>query len=105
METGTADQQTIYRDDNPLLREVIKAFNSTVFTQINGYLAHQSMLASIDKECDRRAMENSERFMQQAFNSSVACLAEFRQRVRSEVDKNITDIIDVRYTHFFNFYN
>lgn len=97
LETGTTDQQAVYRDDNPLLREVVKAFNSTVFTQINGYLAHKSMIVSSDKECDRVATEKSDRLMREAFDKAVVCLAEFRQRVRSEVSKTITDILDVRY--------
>lgn len=97
LETGTKDQQAVYRDDNPLMREVVKAFNSTVFTQINGYLAHKSMLVSSDKECDRVAAEKSEQAMRAAFDTTVACLAVFRQRVRSEVSPNITEIVDVRH--------
>lgn len=94
--TGTRDQQAVYRDDNPLLREVIKAFNTTVFTQIRGYLAHKSMLVSNDIRCDQAALENADRLMRTAFNKSVTCLAEFRQRVRTEVSKEFTEISEVR---------
>lgn len=95
LNAGKPEQIAAYRDDNPILREVLVAFNKTIQTQINGYSAHKAMLISSDKECDRKAVEKADTTMQKAFDETVECLIQFRHRVRSEVTPSITNIRDV----------
>ncbi|XP_031624113.1 uncharacterized protein LOC116341290 [Contarinia nasturtii] len=92
---GKPEQTAAYFDDNPLLREVLKEFNKTAQTQVNGYAAHKSMLISTDKECDRIAQEKADTFMQKTFDDTVECLILFRHRVRSEVQPELTNIREV----------
>lgn len=95
LNAGKPEQMAAYRDDNPVMKEVLKAFNKTVQTQVNGYSAHTAMLISNDQECDRLAKEKADAIMKKAFEETVTCLVTFRQRIRSEVETNITDIRDV----------
>lgn len=78
-----------------MLKEVVKEFNTTVKTQINGYLTHKSMLVSNDKKCDQKANENADKLMKAAFDKTVLCLEEFRHRIRTEVKAHYTEIGDV----------
>lgn len=67
LNNGNPEQQSAYRDDNPVLMEVLKEFNKTIHTQVRGYTAHKAMLISNDSECDRIANEKAGAIMQQAF--------------------------------------
>lgn len=96
LNAGKPEQIAAYRDDNPILREVILAYNKTVQTLINGYSVHKAMLISNDNECDRKAVEKADATMQKAFDDTTECLIQFRHRVRSIVPSEITRIIDVR---------
>lgn len=95
LETGTEEQKAVYQDKNPVLKEVQKVFNTTLLTEINGYLVHKSMLSSPDQECDRKYAEKADEILRGAFDRTVECLTQFRQRVRTEVDSSIEDIRDV----------
>lgn len=95
LNAGKPEQITAYRDDNPILREVLKEFNKTMQTQVNGYAVHKAMLISDDENCDRKAVDRANLIMQKAFDDTVECLIQFRQRVRSEIKSNITDIREV----------
>lgn len=93
LDTGTSEQKRVYCDDNPILKDVKKFFNQTLMTQVSGYFVHRSMLSSGNNdECDRKAKEICEKILRESFNETVACYAQFHQRVRSEVDTSITDI-------------
>lgn len=95
LNAGKPEQTFAYRDDNPILREVLKEFNKTMQTQVNGYAVHKSMLISDEKDCDRKAIDRANSIMQKAFDDTVDCLIQFRQRVRSEIKPNITNIREV----------
>lgn len=97
LNAGKPEQITAYRDDNPVLKEVLKVYNQTVQTQVNGYAVHKSMLTSNDAECDRKAVENADAIMQKAFDDTTECLIHFRLRVRSEVKPDIKNIRDVSF--------
>lgn len=92
---GKPEQMAAYRDDNPILKEVLKVFNKTIQTYINGLVAQKSMLNSNDKECDRKAIEKANDIMKKAFDGTTECLIIFRQRIRAEVNSTITDIREV----------
>lgn len=96
MNNGKPEQIAAYRDDNPILMEVLKVFNKTVQTQVRGYMAHKAMLISNDTECDRNASEKADGIMQRAFDDTTECLITFRQRVRSEVNSSIKNIREVK---------
>lgn len=95
LNAGRPEQIAAYRDDNPVLKEVLKVYNQTVQTQVNGYAVHKSMLTSNDTECDRKAVEKANAIMQKAFDDTTECLIRFRHRVRSEVEPNIKSIKEV----------
>lgn len=95
LNAGKPEQIVAYRDDNPILKEVLKVFNKTIQTQVNGYAAHKSMLISSDKECDSKAIEKAKTIMDKQFDGTTECLITFRHRVRAEVSSSITDIRDV----------
>lgn len=95
LNAGKPEQTAAYFDENPILKLVLKEFNKTVQTQVNGYAVHKSMLISPDKECDRIAEEKADKIMQKTFDDTVECLIQFRQRVRSEVQPELTDIREV----------
>lgn len=96
LNAGKPDQTAAYCDDNPILREILKHFNKTVQTQVNGYAVHKAMLISSDQNCDVKAMEKADSVMQKAFDDTVECLIQFRQRIRSEVKSDVTDIREVK---------
>lgn len=96
MNNGRPEQIAAYRDDNPILMEVLKVFNKTIQTQVLGYTAHKAMLVSNDTECNRNAIENADKIMQQAFDNTTECLITFRQRVRTEVNPSIINIREVK---------
>lgn len=96
MNNGRPEQITAYRDDNPVLMEVLKVFNKTIETQVLGYSAHKAMLVSNDTECDRSAIEKADAIMQHAFDDTTECLISFRQRVRAEVNPSIKNIREVK---------
>lgn len=95
LNAGKPEQKAAYRDDNPILRPIHIHFNKTVQTQINGYAIHRVMLTSSDENCDRKAAESADAIMQKAFDDTVECLMQFRNRVRAEVNPDITDITEV----------
>lgn len=95
LNAGKPEQTAAYRDDNPILREVLKEFNKTMQTQVNGYAVHKSMLISDQKDCDSKAVDRANSIMQKAFDDTVECLIQFRHRVRAEVKADITSIKDV----------
>lgn len=92
---GKPEQIAAYRDDNPILKEVLKVFNKTIQTQVNGYAVHKSFLTSDDIECDRKAIVNADKIMKKAFDDTTECLIVFRHKVRSEVSSDIMDIREV----------
>lgn len=96
MNNGRPEQIAAYRDDNPVLMEVLKVFNKTIETQVLGFTAHKAMLVSNDSECDRNAIEKADAIMQQAFDDTTECLISFRQRVRAEVNPSIKNIREVK---------
>lgn len=96
LNNGRPEQIAAYRDDNPILMEVLKVFNKTIQTQVLGYTAHKAMLVSNDTECDRNAIEKADKIMQQAFDNTTECLITFRQRVRTEVNPSIINIREVK---------
>lgn len=96
MNNGNPEQIAAYRDDNPVLIEVLKVFNKTIQTQVRGYMAHKAMLVSNDTVCDRNASEKADSIMQRAFDDTTECLIAFRQRVRSEVNPSIKNIREVK---------
>lgn len=96
LNNGRPEQIAAYRDDNPILMEVLKVFNKTIETQVLGYTAHKAMLVSNDTECDRKANEKADAIMQQAFDDTTECLISFRQRVRTEVNPSIKNIREVK---------
>lgn len=112
LNNGKPEQIAAYRDDNPVLMEVLKVFNKTVQTQVRGYMAHKAMLVSNDTECDRSASEKADSIMQHAFDETTECLISFRQRVRAEVNSSIKNIREVKkrrktmyvFCHFTIFY-
>lgn len=95
LNAGKPEQIAAYRDDNPILKEVLKEFNKTMQTQINGYAVHKAMLISKAKDCDSKAIDRANAIMKKAFDDTVECLIVFRGRVRSEVKPDITDIREV----------
>lgn len=93
LETGTVEQKRVYQDDNPIIKEVQKFFNQTLLTQINGFYVHRSMLSSDNNdECDRKAKQRCNEILRESFNETVACFAQFHQRLRFAVDSSITEI-------------
>lgn len=92
---ATEEQKAAFNDDNPVLKEVYKEFNKTLQAIVNGYSVHKAMLSSSNKECDHAAAEKADIIMKKAFDDICEYLIQFRQRVRSEVESNITDIRDV----------
>lgn len=96
LNSGKPDQISAYRDDNPILKEVLKVFNKTIQTQVNGYAVHKAFLTSNDKDCDRKAIEKADMIMKKAFDDTTECLIEFRHKVRSEVSSDILDIREVK---------
>lgn len=95
LNNGKPEQIAAYRDDNPILMEVLKVFNKTIQTQIRGYLAHKAMLISNDTECDQTAVTKADTIMQSAFDDTTECVITFRQRVRAEVSPSIKNIREV----------
>lgn len=95
MNNGKPEQIATYRDGNPILMEVLKVYNKTVQTQVRGYMVHKAMLISNDTECNRSATKNADEIMQRAFDDTTACLVQFRQRVRAEVNSSIKNIREV----------
>lgn len=95
LNAGKPEQIAAYRDDNPILKEILKVFNKTIQTQVNGYAVHKSMLTSSDNECDRKALEKADAIMKKAFDGTTECLIQFRHRVRTEVSSSIMDIREV----------
>lgn len=102
LNNGRPEQIAAYRDDNPILKEVLKVFNKTIETQVLGYTAHKAMLVSNDTECDRKAMEKADAIMQKAFDDTTECLISFRQRVRAEVSPSIKNIREVKNRIYFS---
>lgn len=94
---GTSEQTAAYFDDNPILKEVLREFNKTVQTQVNGYAVHKAMLISEDSDCDDIAKAKADTIMQKTFDDTVQCLIKFRHRVRTEVDPTIDNIREVNY--------
>lgn len=65
-------------------------------TQVSGYFVHRSMLSSSNNdECDRKAKKICDDILRESFNETVTCFIQFHERVRSEVDTSITDILQV----------
>lgn len=95
LNAGRPEQIVAYRDDNPIMREVLKVYNKTIQTHVDGYVAHKATLVSSDKECDRKAIDEADTIMQKAFDDTTDCLIEFRQRIRAEVSSSIMDIREV----------
>ncbi|XP_055295746.1 uncharacterized protein LOC129565197 [Sitodiplosis mosellana] len=95
LNAGKPEQTTAYRDDNPILKEVLKEFNKTMQTQVNGYAVHKAMLISDQKDCDSKAVDRANSIMQKAFDDTVECLILFRHRIRSEIKAEITNIREV----------
>lgn len=105
LDAGKPEQIAAYRDDNPILKEVLKVFNQTVQTQVIGYAVHKSILTSNDKECDRIALEKADAIMKKAFGDTCECLITFRLKVRSQVNPSIMDIRQVTYKKtYFSIY-
>lgn len=96
LNNGKPEQMAAYRDDNPVLMEVLKVFNKTIQTQVRGYVAHNAMLISNDTQCDRSAIEKADTIMQNAFDDTTECVISFRQRVRAEVNPSIKNIREVK---------
>lgn len=95
LNNGTPEQKAAYNDESPIGREVHKEFNKTLQAIVNGYSVHKSMLSSSNEECDHTADEKADVIMKKAFDDICEYLIQFRQRVRSEVKSDITDIRDV----------
>lgn len=95
LNNGTLEQKAAYNDDSPIGREVHKEFNKTLQAIVNGYSVHKAMLSSSNEECDHTAAEKADVIMKKAFDDICEYLIQFRQRVRSEVKSDITDIRDV----------
>lgn len=100
LNAGKPEQTVAYRDDNPILKEVLKEFNKTMQTQVNGYAVHKAMLISDEKNCDRKAIDKANLIMQKAFDDTVECLIQFRQRVRFEIEPQITNIREVNLLNY-----
>lgn len=71
-----------------------------MFTQVTGYLVHKAMLSSPNMKCDVIAIEKADKIIAEAFDETVDCMAQFRQRVRTEVQSDVTNIGDVRFYRF-----